>query len=209
MKSKWLGFLLILLAFGVTLFCYRMLPEQFPIHWGIDGSVDRYEHKAFGAFLLPVIMLILVPLMLFLPKVDPRKDNYVRFGKTYELITNGILLFLFVFQILALSLSLGWIHNTNYFIPVFLGVLFIFLGNYMPKIKQNYFFGIRTPWAIANEDVWRRTHRFGGKVLVIAGILFIGTILLPTSLQSTVIIIVLCVSLIITYLSSYFFFVKG
>jgi uncharacterized membrane protein len=208
MKGKWLCLILILIAFGLSFIFYPVLPEQMPVHWGINGIADRYEYKAFGAFLLPLIMFILFIIMRFLPKVDPKKDNYVRFGRTYDLILNGILLFLFVFHLMALSLTLGWIQNTNYFIHVFLGVLFIFLGNYMPKVKQNYFIGFRTPWAIANEEVWKKTHRLGGKVFVITGFLFICILFLPASLQSTGTIALLFVNIAIIYISSYFFFKK-
>jgi uncharacterized membrane protein len=209
MKGKWFGFLLILMALGFTCVFYRMLPDQVPIHWGINGMADRYQDKAVGAFLLPLIMLILLIFMRFLPKMDPNKENYVRFMKTYDLMINGILLFLFVLHVMALSFSLGWIQNTNYFVHLILGVFFIFVGNYMPKVKQNYFIGIRTPWTIANVEVWKKTHRFGGRVFVTTGFLFIGIIFLPTAVQSIVTIILLCASLTIIFISSYFFFVKG
>jgi uncharacterized membrane protein len=100
------------------------------------------------------------------------------------------------------------IVNPKYVVPELVGLLFIFIGNLSPKFKPNYFVGIRTPWTLANEDVWKKTHRFGGKVFVITGLLLLLVPVVPAAIQATyaLSVIILCVVLIVV--SSYYFFIK-
>ncbi|MDR4948829.1 SdpI family protein [Neobacillus cucumis] len=208
MKRHWFGLLLIIIAIIGTWIFYPYLPEQIAIHWNYKGEPDRFVEKSYGAFLFPGIMVVLYIFRIILPKIDPNKNNYQRFEGTYYWIMNGLLLFFFLFQVMKITGDLG-IINPKYVIPELIGLLFIFIGNLSPKFKPNYFIGIRTPWTLANEDVWKKTHRFGGKVFVILGILLLFVPVIPAVILGYYVLgsILICLALII--FSSYYFFIKN
>src|SRR4051794_26325012 len=182
MKRHWFGLFLIIIAIMGTWISYPHLPAQIAIHWNYKGEPNRFVDKSYGAFFIPLIMVVLYIFRIIFPKIDPKKNNYPRFEGTYYWIMNGILLFFFLFQVMKIIGDLG-IINFKYVIPELIGLLFIFIGNLSPKFKPNYFIGIRTPWTLANEDVWKKTHRFGGKVFVIVGILQLFVPIIPAVIQ--------------------------
>ena len=153
---------------------YPYLPDRIPLHWNILGQVDRTGAKFPSVFIMPVLCILITVLMVILPKIDPRKDNYKKFGDAYYWIMICVLAVLEIMNIIILLVSLG----IN-FIPVdivvklLVGIMIMILGILMPKIKHNYFVGVRTPWTLASEEVWVDTHRHAGKVFFTAGILMI------------------------------------
>ncbi|MCJ8008661.1 SdpI family protein [Lederbergia wuyishanensis] len=207
MKRHWFGLIILVIIVFITCISYPFLPEQIGMHWNYKGVPDDFADKSYAAFVFPGITLGVYILGLLLPKIDPRKNNYPRFEGTYFWIINGIILFLFLFQIANIASSLG-IINPKYVVPVLIGLLFIFIGNLSPKFKPNYFIGIRTPWTLANEDVWRKTHRFGGKVFVVLGILMLLVPVIPAAIQVYYVLISIFVLLGLIVFSSYYFFVK-
>jgi uncharacterized membrane protein len=207
MKRQWFGLFLIIIAIIGTWISYPHLPEQIAIHWNYKGEPNRFVDKSYGAFLIPGIMVVLYIFRIILPKIDPKKNNYPRFEGTYSWIMTGILLFFFLFQVVKIIGDLG-IINSKYVIPELIGLLFIFIGNLSPKFKPNYFIGIRTPWTLANEDVWKKTHRFGGKVFVILGLLQLFVPIIPSVIQEYYVLGSIMISLALIILSSYYFFIK-
>ncbi|WP_141603955.1 SdpI family protein [Terrilactibacillus laevilacticus] len=207
MKKHWFSLLLLIFTIIVTCISYPYLPQQIAVHWNYRGIPDSFSHKSFGAFVIPVIMLVLYLVSLKLPKIDPKKKNYERFQGTYFRIINGILLFLFLIQLMQIISGLGK-ANPKYIIPELIGLLFIYIGNLSPKFKPNYFIGIRTPWTLANDVVWKKTHRLGGKIFVILGLLLLLVPVLPVAIQAyfTVIVILICLASIV--FSSYYFSIK-
>lgn len=110
--------------------------------------------------------------------IDPLKDNYLRFFNTTRLIRDILITFYMIFNLIPILSAQGYIAKTNKTIMILISLLMIILGNYFPTFKRNWFFGIKTPWTMSNEDVWNQTHRFAGKLFVIAGVIsFIGIIL--------------------------------
>lgn len=147
---------------------YGRLPEKIPTHWGIDG-VTTYGGRA-NIWVLAGMGPVFAVMFDLLPKVDPKKKNYEKFGRYYDGFC--VLMELFAAAVWALvlseSLAPGRIQ-VGKTVTVLVGLLFLVLGNYMPKIKPNFYMGIRTPWTISSENVWRRTHRLGGKLFAAAG----------------------------------------
>lgn len=208
MKKHWFGlFLLVLIVIG-TAISYPYLPEQVGIHWNYKGVPDDFVQKSYGSFFLPGIMLILYVFTILLPKIDPKKTNYQRFQDTYYLIMNVILSFLFLLQAVQIATSLGKL-NPAHVVPELVGLLFIVIGNFSPKFKHNYFIGVRTPWTLASEDVWKKTHRFGGKVFVVLGLLMLLVPIIPAAIQAYYVISIIVVCLALIFLSSYYFFIKN
>jgi uncharacterized membrane protein len=153
-------------------YVYPTLPQTVPVHYGLNGTVDRYGSKAeflIGPFVLIGVSLLVYLLLKFLPAIDPKKK--IRYGEaTFQKLALGLVIFL-------AALDLGIVYSTVHkgfqmdkVIFPLIGLMFAFLGNLMNSIKPNYFAGIRTPWTLESEDNWRATHRLAGRIWVIGGI---------------------------------------
>ncbi len=200
-------FLLPLFSLLIATLSYPKMPEQIPVHFSFDGSPDRYGSSLF-IFVIPLISLICTILAEYLPRLDPKKPSYDRFPKTYGIMhwcING----LFLAVTVALSVySLGYEFNTGYIISAAVGVLISVVGNYMPKMKQNFFTGIKTPWTIMDEENWNKTHRLGGRLWLVGGLVFVVLPFLPETLAMILIGIDLVVLVLIPYVYSYLLYKK-
>lgn len=168
-RKDWYLLLLILAMFFVSIILYSELPERMPTHWNISGEVDNYSSRFWGAFMMPLINLAIFLLMLLTPLIDPKKDNYQKFSSSYRIIRSIFIVFFAVLHFLVLAFSLGYNIDLGSFVVFGIGILFIILGNYMPKVRHNYFLGIKVPWTLANEKVWKKTHRMTGKLYLLSG----------------------------------------
>lgn len=155
---------------GVAFFIYPQLPDQVPSHWNVHGQVDDYSSRFFGAFFEPLLAPALYLLLILLPLIDPRKENYARFANAYAFLRWTLLIFMYALYVVSLLASLGYTVNTGLFVKAGVAILFTLIGNFMGQLRLNYFVGIKTPWTLASEDVWRRTHRLGGRIWVICGL---------------------------------------
>jgi uncharacterized membrane protein len=184
MRSKWLAPACIVaqLIFGAAI--YSRLPERVPIHWDINGQVDRTAGRLVGVLLTPAISLGVWLLLLYLPRIDPRRAAYASFADTYQVIINALMLFLTLMQTIVLGAALGWPLSIPQLLGAGIGLLFMVLGNEMGRLKPNWFAGIRTPWTLSDPENWRRTHRFAGKVFFLAGLLIVvASLLLPPTIS--------------------------
>lgn len=155
---------------------YPALPEMVPIHWGFDGRVNGWGPK-WNVLILAALPAAMLALLYFLPHMDPKRESYQKFAPIWRGFAIALTLFLAAFSWLIELAAFGVLPESGNLVGVLVsggvGVLFIFLGNYMPRIKQNYFFGCRTPWALADEHNWNRTQRMGGISFVISGAVLI------------------------------------
>jgi uncharacterized membrane protein len=173
-KTEIIPLLFILIACVSSIYFYKHFPETVPSHWNINGEVDAYSSKTFGAFMLPAISIFMYVLFFFIPYLDPKKDRYAQFEKTYHVFKGILIVFMVTLYLFMGMNGLGYNYPVGTLIPVMIGILFIVLGNYMSKIKPNWFMGIRTPWTLSSEENWNKTHRLGAKIFVIGGILMMG-----------------------------------
>ncbi|MDU8674581.1 MULTISPECIES: SdpI family protein [Paenibacillus] len=151
-----------------ALLLYNRLPDVLASHFSMDNTADGYMSK--NSSILMLVLLGLVPLLLRLSRyMDPNRANFKKFTKAYEVTRVGTSL------ILAIA---GWgmlLYNLNYRLQMLtilygvLGLMLLVLGNYMTQVQPNYTFGIRTPWTLSNPEVWRKTHRFGGPMMMFGG----------------------------------------
>lgn len=170
----------LVLIFVVTAVLYGQLPDPMPIHWNAAGVPDDFASRPFGAFLLPSTALAVYLLFLLLPRIDPRRDNYERFAGAYRVLRDAITLFLVLLQGLILyALILGDSRLSTDFVLAGLAFLFMVMGGYMPRFRSNWFVGIRTPWTLSDDRVWRRTHRLGGRIFLLTGVIMLAGLLLP------------------------------
>jgi len=172
-KSEIFPLLILMIIFVFSLYFYKHFAGSVPVHWNLSGKADSWSSPFKASFLLPVIALFVYLLFLILPKIDPKKERYKQFTKTYNIFKNIILLYLLAVYLLIGLNALGYSINIIVATTSLLGSLFIIIGNYMSKIKMNWFLGIRTPWTLSSENVWNKTHRLGAKIFVFTGIVFL------------------------------------
>ena len=196
-KSEILLIILVLGAWAAGFYFYSVFPETVPVHWNIAGEVDRYGSRFEGAFILPIVVTAMYLLFLFIPLIDPKKEKYQQFQNVYHIFRYILILIMWVIYLIASFNGLGYNIRVEIWIPLTIGLLFIILGNYMGKIKPNWFMGIRTPWTLSNDEVWNKTHRLGGKLFMLMGLLLMLSPVLPwQSLTLTLIIPVSIIALV-------------
>ncbi|MFA5155547.1 MAG: DUF1648 domain-containing protein [Patescibacteria group bacterium] len=177
LKTEWLAWLLIVLSAVIAVYFYQHFPDRVPTHWDFSGQVDGYSSRAVGAFIMPLMMLGLYLLFLFIPYLDPRREQYAAFAGTYHQFKNLLVAFFFVISILTGLSGLGYAVNIGFLIPVLIGLLFILIGSLLHRVKMNWFMGIRTPWTMSSETVWDKTHALSGRVFMLSGLLIAATAL--------------------------------
>jgi immunity protein, SdpI family len=170
---RWLPATFIAGAWIFSLAVYSRLPDRIAVHWGISGNPDRYGSRIEGAFLMPVVMIVLYAIMQWYPSRDPRAQNIAKFRGAYDTIVAASVALLGSVHVLALGNALGWRVDMSTIAFVAVGALFMLLGNLLPLARSNFIFGVRTPWTLSSEAVWSRSQRVGGYALVAAGLLTI------------------------------------
>lgn len=198
--------ILIVLVLTMTIIFYDKLPEEIPIHWNLKGEVDNYVSKPFGAFLSPLLMVAIWLGMKFLPNIDPRRHNYKKFESSYEIAIGVLVTFAFVLQMAIILSSLGYDISMDRIIMVMAGVMFVVIGNYLPKAKSNFFYGIKTPWTLSCEISWKKTHRLGGRLFVVSGLaIILSSLLFNETVRVVVMILTLLAVAIVPIWASYFY----
>jgi uncharacterized membrane protein len=172
-----LALLIIVAQVLVSAGTYPFLPPMVPSHFDASGQVNGYLPKLVNAILLPGISILLFLILRFATQVGPNlgfRNQRRANTQVVNLIMVGILLFMLVIQLLITAYALGAHVDISLVVCLAVSLLFIFLGNYLGKLRRNFWVGIRTPWTLASDIVWERTHRLGGWLFVLVG--FIGLI---------------------------------
>ena len=169
-RANGLCLLFIGLAIAVAAYLYPDLPDQIPTHWNIEGEVDDYTAKPWGVAIMPLAAIFVFVVMRLIPVISPKGFRTDSFMDVVNVFTVVIVGFMSGVAILVLLEANGRDVRINEMIFAGVGLMFIVLGNYMGKVRKNFFIGIRTPWTLASDEVWSRTHRLGGKVFVLIGI---------------------------------------
>jgi len=163
-RSEIIALSISLAAVLVGLWVYPQLPERVASHWNITGQVDGSISKFWGAFLMPVVMLTIFLIFLIIPKIDPRRANIEKFRRYFDWFIIALFVFFFYVYCLTLAWNLGAHFNfTPFFLPA-LSTLFYFVGIMTEKTESNWTIGIRTPWTLSSETVWRKTHQLAGQL---------------------------------------------
>lgn len=182
-KMRILAYLLAVISFLTAAVLYPRLPEQIPTNWGVDGTVT-YGPR-YTIFFTTGMGLLFAVLFDVLPKIDPRRQNYQKFGSYYDMFCVFMQIFLLIVNgILITETFRPGTLSVPMVITLGIGLLFLFTGNILPKVKSNFYMGIRTPWTISSEEVWRKTHRLGGKCFFLVGLVSIVFAFLPIDQES-------------------------
>lgn len=162
-----------LLPIFIGLLLWRQLPASVAIHFGVDNQPDGYCSKAFAVFGLPVMMLFFHFICIVATNIDPKRKNISK--KVFRVV-------MWICPVISLvNCNILYVYNWGYKLNIgfvcglLVGILYLILGNFIPKVKPNYSIGFRIPWALNDSDNWYHTHRFGGKCMVIGGIAMIVT----------------------------------
>ncbi len=198
MKKPWIVTILSLIIAVTSIF---IMPDTIPTHFGPNGMPDAWGSKYF-IFLYPVVLIGVMLLAEPFKGIDPKLQNYARFEKYYYNFFFGFALFFLAVELANIAIAMGIHINVGSVICLLTGILMFFLGNMMPKIKQNYFFGIKTPWALADEENWYKTHRLGGKIFAVGGILIMLGAFLPEELKVWTLVIALVPMVLVPYVYS-------
>lgn len=194
---------------AVALIAYPRLPEEIPIHFNAAGQVDGTGPR-YHVFLMPGLAALMLIISRVTPRIDPRRTNYGKFQRQYHQIFFVITLLLLFTQlyIIAVSLYPQLIRHFNMgvWMPFLAGLMLVFFGNMMPKFKSNFFTGIKTPWTLADEQVWYRTHRLVGKLWVVCGFLTILLAFLPPVWKLYIFFPLILVMVAVPYVYSYLVF---
>ena len=201
-KSELIIIAIILLSFAVGIYYYPQMPDRIASHWNAQGQVDGYMSKFWGLFLMPIISLGLLLLFILIPGIDPLKSNIQQFRKYFDGFVVLIMVFLFYLYLLTIFWNSGFRFNMITFLSPAFAMLFYYSGILIENAKRNWFIGIRTPWTMSSDKVWEKTHKIGGKLFKIAGIVALGAVFFEKDAIFFVIVPIIIFS-IYTFLYSY------
>ena len=192
-----------ILGLIVAVILYPFLPSKIVSHWDASGNPDGYMPKTFGLFFIPVINFLLVLLLIFIPRIDPKRKNYAYFKKPYYVFIAAFELF---FYLLFAEIVLWAFHHyvpINIVMGVGIGFLFIVLSYLLNNTKQNWFVGIRTPWTLESETVWIKTHKLSAKLFALSGIVIMISAFFSSNVLFWTILVSLVISITIIFTYSY------
>lgn len=190
-RSLILSSVVILLPVIAGLLLWNILPESMTTHWGADGTADGWSGKAFAVFGLPLILLAMHWLCVFVTAADPKNKNQNR--KAFGMVLWIVPVVSLFSNAFVYATALGMDVHPEFFTAVVIGLMFIILGNYLPKCRQNNTIGIKIPWTLNDEENWNRTHRLAGKLWVAGGVIFLFAAFLPETVMVTVWVVALAV----------------
>jgi uncharacterized membrane protein len=178
LMTKWVWLvstLIMIVMFGFSAWGWVQVPADasIPVHWNAAGEADRYGGKVEGLLLLPLVSIGVVLLFVFVRYIDPLRANIERSGQAYRAVLLGTLFFMAVLHVGAVLNAVGYGINIGLLAAPTVGLMFMVIGNYLGKIRRNYMFGVRTPWTLASELSWNKTHRITGKLFVASGLLIV------------------------------------
>ena len=199
-------FVTVLACLVAGIIVYPHLPAAFVSHWNIAGHPDGATSKFWGVYLLPLIMFLLLAIWAILPRVDPIDPVFKGFRYVYDFLIFLIIAFLAYVYALILGTNLGLpLSMTKMIMPAIAALIFI-LGALLPRIKRNWFVGIRTPWTISSDIVWDKTHKLGRPLLMIAALFILSGTFASPRLAVWLTILPLILAALICVVYSYFIF---
>lgn len=177
-RADIISLLFVFSAIALAAILYPSLPEQIPTHWNAQGEVDGYMKKPGGVIIMPAMAVFTFVIMKLIPVISPKGFRIDEFSDVFGALQVTLVGFMSIVAILVLMEARGLDVRINEMIISGIGLLFVIIGNYLGRVRKNFFIGIRTPWTLASDEVWNRTHRIGGRLFILSGvIIWIGAIL--------------------------------
>lgn len=187
-----------------NLLFYNKMPAELPTHWDFRGQADDYSSKFEAMVLIQGFLVVMNLFLCFMLDNDPKNKRQNNFLMTLSKLSMPIIMtIIYIITILA---GLGKEVNTSVIISILMGILFIAIGNYMPKVKRNYTMGIKLPWTLNSDENWRRTHRFGGICFIFMGLIFFVS---PFVKSEVIFYLPLIIVAVLPAIYSYYLYTKG
>jgi uncharacterized membrane protein len=152
---------------------YPSLPDPMPTHWNAAGEVDDYSSKPVGTAIIAGIPVFTFLIFKIIPVISPRGFRTESFAGVLNILMTASVVFSAIVGVVAIRGALDESVNISTFVLVAVGLLFMIMGNFLGKVRKNFFLGIRTPWTLASDEVWAKTHRLGGWCFFLAGLIMI------------------------------------
>jgi uncharacterized membrane protein len=168
---------------GIAAYGFSRVPPgtRVAVHWDAAGHPNGYGDALWAFLLVPALTAGISALLAFLPSVEPRRLNLQRSGAAYIAVWLSVVLLLAAVQAAIVLSAFGVVQSQAVarVVPSAVGVMLAVVGNYLGKVRSNFFFGIRTPWTLSSERSWNRTHRLGGRLFVAVGLITLATSVFP------------------------------
>lgn len=175
----WIAWAIVALAIIASALLYPSLPAQMATHWNASGSVNGYQNRFWGAFLLPLIMIGIAALLLVIPRIDPLRANIAAFRGSYDALIIAITAFIAITHAQILTWNLGYHISPNTTLPVGIAILFCFVAYVLRHAKRNWFIGVRTPWTLSSDAVWDSTNTQASWLFWIAAVIALAGLVWP------------------------------
>jgi len=199
---------------AINFWALPQIPDgQVPVHWGLDGTPDRYGDRseaAFALWMIPIATLFSSALLAIAPRLDPNGENLMKSRKAYSVIWCSIMIMLLAVHAgiaMLMVRSVAADPQANEFVRFVIAataILLIIKGNYLPKTRSNWFLGVRTPWTLSSEITWEKTHRLAGRLFMLSGfICLIGAFVLNGGWLLTMLLSTLLPTMLIVVVYSY------
>jgi len=200
-RANVLCWIFIAITGATAAFLYPSLPEQIPTHWNFEGEVDDYTAKPWGVIIMPLAAVSVFVIMKLIPLISPKGFRTDQFTGVLNIFMVALVGFMSGVGLLVLLEASGRDVHINEMIYAGIGLLLIVMGNYLGKLRKNFFLGVRTPWTLASDEVWSRTHRLSGWLFVLIGFfLFIQAFIrFPAQWVIGAIVVVALVPIIYSY----------
>ena len=196
--------IIILIPIVIGLILWNKLPDKIPTHWNAEGEIDGWSSKLFAVLGLPGFLFAVHWVCILASSADPKRQNIE--GKVLNLVFWICPVISVLGSVLMYGTALGMEFAVDKILPPFVGIVFIIIGNYLPKCKQSYTMGIKLPWTLNDEENWHRTHRLGGKLWVVCGFVLMISALLPSKLMMVTYLTVIAVAVFVPTIYSYLLF---
>ena len=191
-KTLTLTTIITLLPILVGLIYWNQLPEKMATHFDMEGTPNGWSSKWFAVIGIPIFLALVNVLCTILTETDPRRHKYPK--KMMKLVYWICPVISWICAGTVIGYGLGMEFNSMpQFASFFVGILFVVIGNYLPKVKQNYYMGIKLPWTYSDEENWNRTHRMAGKLWVAGGIVILLNVFLGISGLEILVLILMVV----------------
>jgi len=201
--------ILIILFVAISAYYYNgLLPDTVITHWDMEGKANGWSDKSMLTVFVPFLIIGIYILFRFLPKMDPKKENYIKFDSAYHAFKLVMVVFLAIIYFVSVYINLGYDFPMSSIMTWLVGILFIIIGFLIRNVKQNWFMGIRTPWTLSNQEVWRRTHLLASKVFIAGGIAFLFMPYASPSWVPVIFIIVVVAMISLSFGYSYWIYKK-
>ncbi len=209
MRSRWLLFVVIAVAALASALAWNRLPAEVPTHWNVRGEPDGWSPRIMAALMLPLLVTGIAVGLRVLPRIDPRRENYEKFVDAYWIMGNCLGLFFGLLHVAVMASSVGYPIDISRVAAGGIGVLMAVSGNYIGRVRPNWFLGIRTPWTLENPEIWRRTHRMTGWLFVAAGVVIVGAALVAGPWVPRVVISAVLAAVLVPFAASFIFWYRG